>query len=124
VEARTERILRALGTRESLAVVFALLEADTTHTALRRETKLAAQTLEHTLETLSQAGLLERLPGSQGAWHLTQWPEVLAVIRAARRLAIALAGSDDHEAAREAELLDRLDQAAGPRQAAKRGPGG
>jgi DNA-binding IscR family transcriptional regulator len=118
---RTERILRALGNREALAVVLVLLDADTTHTALRAQTKLAAQTLEHTLETLSQAGLVERLPGSQGAWHLTHWPETLGVFRAARRLAVALAGSDDNAAEREAEQLERFDQVGSARAAAKRG---
>jgi DNA-binding HxlR family transcriptional regulator len=121
MEARTERVLRALGTREAFAVVFALLEADTTHTALRTKSRLAAQTLDHTLEVLSQAGLVERLPGSQGAWHLTHWPETLAVLRASRTLAVALAGTDDHASEHEAGRLDRLEGAGCARGAARRG---
>jgi hypothetical protein len=102
-------------------VITALLDADTTRTALRRRTKLASQTLDHTLETLAQAGIVERLPGSQGAWHVTHWPETLALLLSARRLAVALAGSDDHAAGLEQEMLARLEEAGSARPAARRG---
>lgn len=121
MESRTERALRALGSREGFAVITVLLEADTTQTALGRRTKLSAQTLERTLEVLSQGGLVERLSGTQGAWHVTHWPETFAVLRAARQLGVALAGSDDRAAAVEGELLDRLERAGGPSPAARRG---
>ena len=121
MESRTERVLRALGSREGFAVLTVLLEAETTQTRLRSQTKLAAQTLEGTLEVLSQGGLIERLPGSQGAWRVTHWPETFAVLRAARQLSFALAGTDDAAAERERELFNRLDQAGAARPAAKRG---
>lgn len=121
MESRTERALRAIGSREGFAVVAVLLEAETTQTSLGRKTKLAAQTLERTLETLAQGGLIERQPGSQGAWRVTHWPETFAVFVAARRLAVALSGSDDRAAELEADLLDRLERAGGPEPAARRG---
>lgn len=122
-------MLRAMGSRESFAVLKLLLAAETTQTTLRQETKLAAQSLERTLEMLSQSGLIERMPGTQGAWRVTHWPETFAVLTTARRLSVALAGSDDAAAEHEAELFARLDQAGGARIAAQRGgrrgrPGG
>jgi DNA-binding MarR family transcriptional regulator len=121
VESRTERLMRALGNREAFAVITALLEAETTQTALGRRTRIAAQTLERALETLSQAGLVDRMPGTQGAWFVTHWPETFALLTAARTLGIALAGTDDRAEADEAELFDRLRGAGAATPAATRG---
>src|SRR4051812_47983837 len=118
---RTERVLWSLGSPEAFAVVTALLVADMTQTALKKQTKLATRSLHHTLQVLSQAGLVERLPGTQGPWHLTHWVETRGVLRAARALSVALAGTDDHSADAERELLDGLDEAGAARRAAKRG---
>lgn len=114
-------MLRAIGNREAHAILLALLEAETTQTSLGHKTKLATGTLAQTLEMLAQAGLIERRPGTQGAWRVSLWPETLAVLSAARRLAIALAGVDEHASADERELLVRLEEAGGAIPAARRG---
>ena len=57
MEARTERLLRALGNREAYAVVAALLDQQQSTSRLTETTKLGRQTLEQTLEVLSQASV-------------------------------------------------------------------
>ena len=121
MESRTERLLRALGTRETYAIVRALLEMERTTSALSATTKLSTGTLERELEALSQGSVVSRRPGGQGAWYVPHWPETFAVLQAARRLGIAIAGSEDHADGREQEQFARLEQAGGAAAAAKRG---
>lgn len=121
MESRTERLVRALGTREAYAIVCALLETERTTSSLSAVTKLSPAAIERELETLSQGSVVSRRPGGQGAWFITHWPETFAVLGATRRLAVAIAGSEEHMASREGEQFDRLEQAGGAAAAAKRG---
>ncbi len=121
MESRTERLLRAVGNREAFAIVRELLGAEMTTNSLSRATHLTTSTLEPALETLSQAGLVSRHPGPQGAWFIAQWQETFAVLNAARVLGVALQGSEDHSAEAERSLFAQLEDAGGPSAAAKRG---
>jgi hypothetical protein len=121
MESRTERLLRALGTRETYAIVRALLEMERTTSALSVATKLSTGALERELEALSQGSVVSRRPGGQGAWYIAHWPETFAILQATRQLGIAIAGSEDHADGRERELFVRLEQAGGAAAAAKRG---
>src|SRR4051812_1534327 len=121
MEFRTERLLRALGNREAYAVVVALLDRDQTTTGLVEITKFGRQSLKQTLEVLSQAGIVSRHQGAQGAWFVTHWPETFAILATTRRLGVAILGSDDHADTEERGLFDRLDSAGRAAPAAKRG---
>jgi DNA-binding IscR family transcriptional regulator len=121
MESKTERILRAAGTREGFAVLRALLEAEMTTAGLAFKTRLSTSTLERTLETLSQGSLVSRRPGTQGSWFVVQWPETLALLDAARLLGVAIQGSEDHLDGVERALFERLQQAGGSAPAARRG---
>jgi hypothetical protein len=111
METRTERLLRALGAREAYAIVLELLDADRTTSSLSAATKLSPATVERVLETLSQGSMVSRRPGGQGAWYILHWPETFAVLEAARRLGIAVTGSDEHAGNQERERFARLEQA-------------
>jgi DNA-binding HxlR family transcriptional regulator len=121
MESRTERVLRIVGSRDGIAILKVLLEAEAPQTALSARTKLTPQALERTLEALAQSGLVERLPGSQGPWRVTHWPETVGLLSAARQLSVALAGTDDASADAEREFLNKLEDAGSARPARKRG---
>jgi len=121
MESRTERLIRAAGNREAFSVVRALLEAEMTTNRLAAATQLTPSAVERTLETVSQAGLVSREPGPQGAWSVTHWPETLAFFIAARRLGIAIAGSEDRLDDDEQTLFSKLEDAGGAAEATKRG---
>lgn len=121
MESRTERLVRAVGNPEAYAVVRALLQSERTTTALAKFTELSAATLERTLETLSQASVVSRRPGTQGAWYVVHWPETFAVFKAARQLAVAIQGSEDRASEDERELFARLEAAGGAAAPAARG---
>jgi hypothetical protein len=121
MESRTERLLRALGNREAYAVVQALLQSEMTRTKLVEVTKIGGQSLDQTLEILSQASVISRHPGTQGAWFIVHWLETFAVLNTTRLLGVAIQGSEDHADAEERELFARLDEAGGAAAAAKRG---
>jgi DNA-binding IscR family transcriptional regulator len=121
MESRTERILRALGTREAYSVVCELLQAQLTTSALSQATKLSVPTAERVLEVLSQGSLVARHPGAQGAWYVVHWPETLAVLETARRLGIAITGTEDRVDRHEEEFFNRLDQAGAAVAPVKRG---
>ena len=89
--------------------------------ALAEATQLTAATLERTLETLSQSGVVSRHPGPQGAWFLTHWPETFALLNSARVLGVALQATDDHLSEEEGSLFARLEEARGAAPAARRG---
>src|SRR5690349_15329223 len=121
MDTRTERLLRALGNREAFAAVRALLGAELSTSGLVKATQLSGPGLERTLETLSQAGIVGRRPGAQGAWFITHWHETFAVLNASRVLGVALQGSEDRLDDEERSLFDQLEQAGGASPAVKRG---
>lgn len=121
MESRTERLLRALGTREAFAIIRALLEKERTISSLSTVTKLSVATLERELELLSQGSVVSRRAGVQGAWYISHWPETFALLQAARRLGIAIAGSEEHADSQELELFERLEGAGRAAEAARRG---
>jgi DNA-binding IscR family transcriptional regulator len=121
MESRTERLIRAAGNREAFSALRALLGAEMTTNTLASATNLTPAMAERTLETLSQASLVSRKPGPQGAWYLTHWPETLAFFDAARVLGVAIQGSEDRSVEDERDLFSRLHEAGGPAEAAKRG---
>jgi DNA-binding HxlR family transcriptional regulator len=121
METRTERLLRVLGNREAFAVVRALLIAEMTTSGLVDATKLSVQTLDRTLETLSQGSVVSRRTGTQGAWYIVHWPETFAVLDAVRRLSVAIAGTEEHLDREEAAAFMRLEEAGGAVAAARRG---
>jgi DNA-binding IscR family transcriptional regulator len=121
MESRTERLLRAAGNREAFAVLRVLLRSEMTTAALANATKISPSTIERTLETLSQANLVSRRPGTQGAWFITHWHETLALLDAARLLGVAIQGSEDHLDEQERTLFRSLEEAGAAAPAAKRG---
>jgi DNA-binding IscR family transcriptional regulator len=121
MESRTERLFRALGTREAYAVVRALLEAEMTTSGLSVATRLSPPTLERVLEMLSQASVVSRRPGTQGAWYILHWPETFEALNAVRRLSVAVGGSEEHADASEREAFARLEQSGGAAAAVRRG---
>jgi DNA-binding IscR family transcriptional regulator len=121
MESRTERLIRAAGNREAFSVLRALLSADMTTNSLAHATDLTPAIVNATLEALSQASLVSRKAGPQGAWFLTHWPETLAFFDAARVLGVAIQGSEDRFVDEEQSLFSRLHEAGRPAEAAKRG---
>lgn len=121
MEGRTERLLRALGNREAYAVVLALLEREQTTSGLAEITKVGRQSLDQTLETLSQASIVSRRAGAQGAWFIIHWPETFKLLDTARRLGVAIQGSEDRSDEEVREVFARLEQAGAAVAAAKRG---
>lgn len=113
--------MRAAGNREAFAMLRALLESEMTTSRLADVTQLSPPTIEATGEVLSQAGLVSRRPGTQGAWFATHWPEMLALLDATRRLGIAIQGTEDRLDEEERALFARLEEAGGAAAAAKRG---
>ena len=114
-------MLRALGNREAYAIVRALLEAEMTISGLSSATNLSVPTLERVLETLSQASVVSRRAGTQGAWYLLHWPETLAMLDAVRRLGVAIGGSEEHADASERQAFADMEQAGGAAAATRRG---
>src|SRR5687768_5338555 len=121
MESRTERLLRALGNREAFAVVIALMKQEMTTSNLSKTTSLSLQTVESTIEVLSQASVVSRRPGSQGAWFVLHWPETFALLDTARKLGVAIQGSEDRSTDDERELFDRFEGVGGAAPAAARG---
>jgi DNA-binding IscR family transcriptional regulator len=121
MEPRTERILRALGTREAYSLVCELLRSDLTTSALSEATKLSVPTTERVLETLSQGSLVARRSGTQGAWYVVHWPETVAILHATRRLGIAITGTEERVDRSEEEFFNDLDQAGAAAPAPQRG---
>lgn len=121
METRTERLLRAVGNREAFAVLRSLLASESTTAALATATKLSPSTVERTLETLSQANVVSRRPGTQGAWYATHWHETLALFDAGRMLGVAIQGTEDHLDEEERDLFRSLEEAGEAAPAAKRG---
>lgn len=121
METRTERLLRAVGNREAFAALRSLLAAEMTTAALADATNLSPSTLERTLETLSQANLVSRRPGTQGAWFVTHWHDTLALFDRARMLGVAIQGSEDRLDEEERNLFRDLEDAGGAAPPAKRG---
>jgi DNA-binding IscR family transcriptional regulator len=121
MESRTERLLRAVGNREAYAVVRSLLEAEVSTSGLAERTKLSVAATERTLETLAQGSIVSRRPGSQGAWYVVHWPETFAVLDAARRLSIAVKGTEEHDDRAEGEAFASLEAARGAAPAVRRG---
>ncbi|MGH2948243.1 MAG: hypothetical protein ACRDPC_18645 [Solirubrobacteraceae bacterium] len=99
----------------------ALLDREQTSSSLAEITKVGRQSLEQTLETLSQASIVSRHPGAQGAWFIVHWPETFKLLDTARLLGVAIQGSEDRSGDEVRELFARLEQAGGAAAAAKRG---
>jgi DNA-binding IscR family transcriptional regulator len=121
MESRTERLLRALGNREAYAVVLALLEREQTTSGLAEVTKVGRQSIDQTLEILSQASIVSRRAGAQGAWFIVHWPETFKLFDTARLLGVAVQGSEDRSDDEIREIFARLEQAGTAAAAAKRG---
>lgn len=121
MEPRTERLLRVVGSREGYAILRVLLGAETTTTALADATKLSVPAFERALEPLVQGSVVSRRSGMQGAWYLERWPETFAILDAARRLTVAIKGTEERIDNQEDELFAYLEMTGGAASAVKRG---